>query len=65
MPSGNITAATAGMAPRANGPAGARGQTLRKRFLSAAVLLPLALGAVWLGGPFWASLVCLFAIAMA
>ena len=65
MPSGNITAATAGMAPRANGPAGARGQTLRKRFLSAAVLLPLALGAVWLGGPFWASLVCLFASAMA
>jgi phosphatidate cytidylyltransferase len=65
MPSENITAATAGMAPRAEGPAGARGQTLRKRFMSAAVLLPLALGAVWLGGSFWAGLVGLFAIAMA
>ena len=65
MPSGNITAAIAGMAPRADTASGACGQTLRKRFQSAAILLPVALGAGWLGGPYWAGLVFLFAIAMA
>ena len=48
-PSASIMAAIAGMAPRAERLAGA----LRKRLLSAAVLLPLALAAVWLGPPYW------------
>jgi phosphatidate cytidylyltransferase len=65
MPSGNITAAIAGMAPRAERSPSVRGQTLRMRFLSSAILLPVAFGAVWLGGPYWDGLVCLFAIAMA
>lgn len=65
MPSGNITVAIAGMAPRADSPPGVRGHTLRTRFLSAAILLPMALGAAWLGGLYWDALVCLFAIAMA
>lgn len=38
---------------------------LGKRFLSTGILLPVALGAVWLGGPYWAGLVAVFAIAMA
>ena len=53
------------MAPRAEGRPGASGQKLGKRFLSAAILLPVALGAVLLGGPYWGGLVVLFAIAMA
>lgn len=65
MPSGNITAAIAGMAPRADSPQGLRSRTLGKRFLSAAILLPLALGAAWLGGLYWAGLVLVFAMAMA
>jgi len=52
-------AATAAMAP----PADAR--ALRKRFVSAAILLPLALVNVWLGHPYWGALVCLFALVMA
>jgi len=52
-------AATAAMAP----PADAR--ALRKRLLSAAILLPLALVNVWLGDPYWGALVCLFALVMA
>src|SRR5438874_9865882 len=65
MPYGNITAAIADMAPRAEAPPGARSQRLRQRFFSAAVLLPVALGAAWLGGLYWAALVFLFALAMA
>ncbi len=65
MPSGNITDAIAGMAPRAERSPSVRGQTLRMRFLSSAILLPVAFGAVWLGGPYWNGVVCLFAIAMA
>ena len=65
MPSGNITAAIAGMAPRAESPPGARSRMLSKRFLSAAILLPVTLGTVWLGGFYWAGLVLLFAMAMA
>ena len=65
MPYGNITAAIADMAPRAEAPPGARSQRLRQRFLSAAILLPVALGAAWLGGLYWAALVFLFALAMA
>jgi len=64
MPYGNITAAIADMAPRAEAPPGARSQRLRQRFLSAAVLLPVALGAAWLGSLYWAALVFLFALAM-
>ena len=52
-------AATAAMAP----PADAR--ALRKRLVSAAILLPLALVNVWLGDPYWGALVCLFALVMA
>ncbi|MGH7736233.1 MAG: phosphatidate cytidylyltransferase [Gemmatimonadales bacterium] len=51
-------AATAAMAP----PADAR--ALRKRLVSAAILLPLALVNVWLGDPYWGALVCLFALVM-
>jgi phosphatidate cytidylyltransferase len=51
-------AATVAMAPPAD--AGA----LRKRLLSAAILLPLALVNVWLGDPWWGALVCLFALIM-
>lgn len=51
--------ATAAMAP----PADAR--ALRKRLVSAAILLPLALVNVWLGDPYWGALVCLFALVMA
>src|SRR5476651_814145 len=67
--SGSTTAATAGMAPLAEGarPAGGQsgGQGLATRMVSAAVLLPLAIGAVWLGGTWWAALVGVFAVAMA
>jgi phosphatidate cytidylyltransferase len=52
-------AATVAMAP----PADAR--ALRKRVVSAAILLPLALVNVWLGDPYWGALVCLFALVMA
>jgi phosphatidate cytidylyltransferase len=72
-------AATAGMAPRikAGGkpsapPAASNqlspappGATLLLRFISAAILLPIAFGGAWLGGPFWAVLVGVFALAMA
>ncbi len=51
--------AIAGMAPRADG------QALRKRVLSAAILLPLAAVDVWLGAPYWGALVCVFAMVMA
>jgi len=44
-------------------PADAR--ALRKRLVSAAILLPLALVNVWLGDPYWGALVCLFALVMA
>jgi phosphatidate cytidylyltransferase len=57
------------MAPLAEGarPAGGQsgGQGLATRMVSAAVLLPLAIGAVWLGGTWWAALVGVFAVAMA
>ncbi len=52
-------AATAAMAPLADA------EALRKRFVSAAILLPLALINVWLGDPYWGALVCLFALVMA
>src|SRR5579862_5399721 len=58
-PSGSIMAATAAMAPPASAHA------LRKRLVSAAILLPLALVNVWLGDPYWGALVCLFALVMA
>ena len=51
--------ATAAMAPRAEASA------LRKRLVSAAVLLPLAAAAVWLGPPYWDSLVGAIAVVMA
>jgi phosphatidate cytidylyltransferase len=53
------------MAPHAERSPGIGRQLLGKRFLSAAILLPVALGAVWLGGPYWAGLVIFFAGAMA
>jgi len=56
-------AATAGMAPHAE--AGAPSGALRQRFISAAVLLPIAFGAAWLGGAWWALVVGIFAMAMA
>jgi phosphatidate cytidylyltransferase len=56
-------AAIAGMAPRVE--AAAPGGALRQRFISAAVLLPIAFGAAWLGGGGWALLVGIFAMAMA
>jgi len=52
-------AATAVMAPRADG------QALRKRLLSAAILLPLAAFDLWLGSPYWDAVVCVFAMVMA
>jgi phosphatidate cytidylyltransferase len=51
--------ATADMAPRADASA------LRKRLLSAAILLPLAAVAVWLGPPYWDILVGAVAVVMA
>ncbi len=76
MPSVSIMAAIAAMAPRADagsrdasgGAAGGRaasGGALRTRVISAAVLLPIACGAAWLGGMWWTALVGIFAIAMA
>ncbi len=65
MPSANITVAIAGMAPRADRPAATRGQALRRRFISAAILLPLAIAGGWLGGFYWDALVFLFGIVMA
>jgi len=44
-------------AERAAAPAGTRWGDLRPRVLSALVLLPLALGCLWLGGGAWAGLV--------
>jgi phosphatidate cytidylyltransferase len=52
-------AAIAAMAPLADG------RALRKRLLSAAILLPLAAVDVWLGSPYWDLLVCVFALVMA
>jgi phosphatidate cytidylyltransferase len=52
-------AATVVMAPRADGAA------LRKRLLSAAILLPLAIVDLWLGAAYWDALVCLFGMVMA
>jgi phosphatidate cytidylyltransferase len=52
-------AAIAVMAPRAEL------RVLRKRFVSAAILLPLAVLDVWLGSPYWDALVCVFAVVMA
>ncbi len=68
--------ATAGMAPHAKPamsvggeqPAGGStgaGSNLMLRFISAAVLLPIAFGAAWLGGLWWTVLVAIFAGAMA
>ena len=51
--------AIADMAPRAE-----RAQALRKRFVSAAILLPVAAAAVWLGSHYWDGLVGIFALAM-
>jgi phosphatidate cytidylyltransferase len=51
--------ATAAMAPRADASA------LRKRLVSAAILLPLAAIAVWLGSPYWDILVGAIAVVMA
>jgi phosphatidate cytidylyltransferase len=51
-------AATVAMAPRADAHA------LRKRVISAAILLPLALANVWLGAPYWGAMVCLFGMVM-
>lgn len=56
-------AATAGMAPHAEAAAGSG--VLRQRFISAAVLLPIAFGGAWLGGAWWALVVGIFAMAMA
>src|ERR1700741_5583693 len=58
-PSESIMAATVAMAPRADGAA------LRKRILSAAILLPLAIVDLWLGAAYWDALVCLFGMIMA
>jgi phosphatidate cytidylyltransferase len=55
--------AIAGMAPHAE--VASTVHTLRLRFISAAVLLPLAFGAAWLGGIWWVILVAVFAGAMA
>src|SRR5262249_22777603 len=55
----SIMAATVAMAPRADGAA------LRKRVLSAAILLPLAGVDLWLGAAYWDTLVCLFGMVMA
>jgi phosphatidate cytidylyltransferase len=55
----SIMAATVAMAPRADGAA------LRKRVLSAAILLPLAIVDLWLGAAYWDALVCLFGMVMA
>jgi phosphatidate cytidylyltransferase len=52
-------AAIAGMAPAADG------QVLRKRFVSAAILLPLAVVDVWMGSPYWDAFVCLIAVVIA
>jgi phosphatidate cytidylyltransferase len=38
---------------------------LRHRLISSAILLPVAFGGAWLGGPFWTVLVGVFALAMA
>jgi phosphatidate cytidylyltransferase len=43
----------------------ADGRALRKRFISAAILLPLAAVDVWLGAPYWDVLVGVFAMVMA
>ena len=51
--------AIADMAPRAE-----RAQALRKRLISAAILLPVAAAAVWLGSYYWDGLVGIFALAM-
>jgi phosphatidate cytidylyltransferase len=51
--------AIADMAPPADPSA------LRSRLLSAAVLLPLAVAAAWLGSPYWEILVGVFAVVMA
>src|SRR6516164_10022370 len=59
-PSRSIMGAIADMAPRAD-----RAQALRKRFISAAILLPVAAAAVWLGSHYWDGLVGVFALAMA
>ncbi len=69
-------AVTAGMAPHAEPAIGAGGEpaatgsggaasNLWPRLISAAVLLPLAFGAAWLGGVWWVMLVAVFAGAMA
>src|ERR1051326_520291 len=63
LPSASIMDAIAGMAPHAE--VASTVHTLRLRFISAAVLLPLAFGAAWLGGIWWAILVAVFAGAMA
>ena len=63
MPSASIIDAIAGMAPHAE--VASTVHTLRLRFISAAVLLPLAFGAAWLGGIWWVILVAVFAGAMA
>ena len=55
-------AATGGMAPPAE--ASPRVSAMGQRLVSAAILLPLAFGAAWLGGLYWAALVLIFAIAM-
>ncbi|MEA2782255.1 MAG: phosphatidate cytidylyltransferase [Rhodospirillaceae bacterium] len=40
-------------------------RALRKRILSAAVMLPLVVFDLWLGAPYWDALVCLFGMVMA
>jgi len=49
-----------GQAPASSAP----GSSLRLRFLSAAVLLPITFGGAWLGGVWWVMLVAAFACAM-
>jgi phosphatidate cytidylyltransferase len=46
-------------------PPASPGAALRRRLISSAILLPVAFGGAWLGGPFWAVLVGVFAMAMA
>lgn len=56
------------MTETANGPAGVTGPTagsgLAKRFVSAAIMLPMALAAMWFGGPVFTVLVALAGLLM-
>jgi phosphatidate cytidylyltransferase len=59
-----LARAPAKTAPAGSSPGGARWSDLRLRALSAAVLVPVALGCLWLGGWAWAALVALGAVGL-